>query len=118
MQALTTNIQELARQSVADRREMQELTRQNQELIAFLRSRGEIQITNPGQGQNGGEGPHNEEVGNQNQDQCDEGSSANQNQVPHPSQVVEPTRSAVDARAARLEEKLKEMREQMKEMKS
>jgi hypothetical protein len=42
MQALTTNIQELARQSAADRRVMQELTRQNQELIALFRSRGEI----------------------------------------------------------------------------
>ena len=29
MQALTANIQQLARQSAADRREMQELTRQN-----------------------------------------------------------------------------------------
>ena len=75
MQALTINIQELARQSAADRREMQELTRQNQELIALLRSRGEI--PNPGQGQNGGEGPRNEEGGNQNQDQNDERSSAN-----------------------------------------
>ena len=35
-QALTANIQELARQSAVDRREMQELTRQNQELIALL----------------------------------------------------------------------------------
>jgi hypothetical protein len=50
LQALTANIQELARQSAVDCREMQELTRQNQELIALLRSRGEIQIPNPGQG--------------------------------------------------------------------
>uniref|UniRef100_A0A2N9GJY4 Uncharacterized protein n=1 Tax=Fagus sylvatica TaxID=28930 RepID=A0A2N9GJY4_FAGSY len=42
MQALTANIQELARQSAADRREMQELAKQNQELMALLRSRGEI----------------------------------------------------------------------------
>ena len=55
MQALTANIQELAWQSATDCREMQELTRQNQELIALLRSRGEIQIPNPGQGQNDGE---------------------------------------------------------------
>ncbi len=41
MQDFTTNIQELARQSAADRREMQELTKQNQELIALLRWRGE-----------------------------------------------------------------------------
>ena len=47
-QALTANIQELARQSAADRREIQELTRQNQELIALLCSKGEIQIPNPG----------------------------------------------------------------------
>uniref|UniRef100_A0A2N9ESK5 RNase H type-1 domain-containing protein n=1 Tax=Fagus sylvatica TaxID=28930 RepID=A0A2N9ESK5_FAGSY len=66
LQALTANIQELARQSAANRKEMQELTRQNQELIALL----------------------------------------------------QPTRSAVDAKAARLEEELKEMREQMNEMKS
>uniref|UniRef100_A0A2N9H9A5 Uncharacterized protein n=1 Tax=Fagus sylvatica TaxID=28930 RepID=A0A2N9H9A5_FAGSY len=66
MQDLTANIQELARQSAADRREMQELTRQNQELITLLRSKGEIQIPIPGQ--NGGEGPYNEEGGNQNQD--------------------------------------------------
>ncbi len=66
MQALTANIQELARQSAADCREMQELTRQNQELIAFLRLRGEVQIPIPDQ--NSGEGPRNEEGGNQNQD--------------------------------------------------
>ena len=95
---------------------MQELTKQNQELIAFLRSRGDIQIPIPNP--NDGGGPHNEEGGNQNQDQNDEGSSANQNRMPHSSQVAEPTRSAADARATRLEEKLKEMREQMKEMKS
>jgi hypothetical protein len=118
MQAVTANIQELARQIVADRREMQKLTRQNQELIALLHLRGEIQIPNPGQGQNDGEDPRNEEEGNQNQDQHDEGNTANQNRVPHLSQVAESTRYVVDVRAARLEEKLKEMREQMKEMKS
>uniref|UniRef100_A0A2N9HG94 Retrotransposon gag domain-containing protein n=1 Tax=Fagus sylvatica TaxID=28930 RepID=A0A2N9HG94_FAGSY len=112
----TANIQELARQSAADRREMQELTKQNQELIALLRSRGETQIPIPGQ--NGGEGPRNEEGGNQNQGQNDEGSSANQNRQPRPSQVIEPTKSAADVKAARLEEELKEMKEQMKEMKS
>jgi hypothetical protein len=116
MQALTTNVQELAQQSVADRREIQELTKQNQELISLLRSRGEI--PNPGQGRNGGDGPRNEEGRNQHQDQNDEGSSANQNREPLPSQVANPTKSAVDARAAKLEEELKEMREQMKEMKS
>uniref|UniRef100_A0A2N9J155 Uncharacterized protein n=1 Tax=Fagus sylvatica TaxID=28930 RepID=A0A2N9J155_FAGSY len=116
MQALTANVQELARQSAADRREIQELTKQNQELIALLRSRGEI--PNPGQGQNGGEGLRNEEGRNQNQDQNNEGSSANQNRVPYPSQVADPTRSTTDARAAKLEEELKEMMEQMKEMKS
>ena len=116
MQALIANIQELAWQSAVDRREMQELTWQNQELIALLRSRGEVQIPNPGK--NGGEGPRNKEGGNQNRDQNDERSSANQNRVPHPSQVAEPTRSVADARAAKLEEELKEMREQMREMKS
>ena len=116
MQDLTANIQELARQSAADRREMQELTRQNQELIALLRSRGETQIPIPGQ--NGGEGPRNEEGGNQNQDQNDEGSSTNQNRQPWPSQVIEPTKSAADVKATRLQEELKEMKEQMKEMKS
>ena len=116
MQALTANIQELVRQSAADRREMQELAKQNQELMAFLRSRGEI--PNLGQGQNGEEVPHNEEGRDQNQNQNDEGSSTNQNRVPHPSQMANPTRSAADARAAKLEEELKEMREQMKEMKS
>ena len=95
---------------------MQELTRQNQELIALLRSRGETQIPIPGQ--NGGEGPRNEEGGNQNQDQNDEGSSTNQNRQPWPSQVIEPTKSAADVKATRLEEELKEMKEQMKEMKS
>ena len=48
MQALTANVQELARQSTDDRREIQELTKQNQELLALLRSRGEI--LNPNQG--------------------------------------------------------------------
>uniref|UniRef100_A0A2N9IJZ2 Uncharacterized protein n=1 Tax=Fagus sylvatica TaxID=28930 RepID=A0A2N9IJZ2_FAGSY len=91
MQALTANIQELVQQSAADHREMQELAKQNQELMTLLRSKGEI--PSPGQGQNGEE-------------------------VPHPSQVADPTRSAADARAAKLEEELKEMREQMKEMKS
>jgi hypothetical protein len=95
---------------------MQELTRQNQELIALLRSRGEVQIPHPDQ--NGREGPRNEERGNQNRDQNDEGSFANQNRVPCLSQIVEPTRSATDARAAKLEEELKEMKEQMREMKS
>uniref|UniRef100_A0A2N9H3X0 Reverse transcriptase/retrotransposon-derived protein RNase H-like domain-containing protein n=1 Tax=Fagus sylvatica TaxID=28930 RepID=A0A2N9H3X0_FAGSY len=38
LQALTANIQELARQSAANRKEMQELTRQNQELIALLQT--------------------------------------------------------------------------------
>uniref|UniRef100_A0A2N9JBP4 Reverse transcriptase domain-containing protein n=1 Tax=Fagus sylvatica TaxID=28930 RepID=A0A2N9JBP4_FAGSY len=116
MQALTANIQELARQSAADRREIQELARQNQELMTLLRSRGEI--PSPGQGQNGEEIPRNEARRNQNQNQNDEGSSANQNREPHPSQVADPTRSAADARAAKLEEELKEIREQMKEMKS
>ena len=83
MQALTANIQELAWQSATDRKEMQELTWQNQELIALVCSRGEVQILNPGQ--NDGESLHNEEGGNQNWDQNDEGSSANQNQVPCPS---------------------------------
>ena len=95
---------------------MQELIRQNQEFIALLRSRGEVQIPNPGQ--NNGEDPCNEERGNQNQDQNDEGSSANQNRQPRPNQVAEPTRSAADAKDAKLEEELKEMKEQMKEMKS
>jgi hypothetical protein len=45
---------------------MQELTRQNQERIAILRSQGEVQIPNPGQ--NDGGNPRNEEGGNQNQD--------------------------------------------------
>ena len=114
MQALTANIQELARQSAADRREIQELARQNQKLMALLRSRGEV--PSPGQGQNGEEIPRNEAGRNQNQN--DEGSSANQNREPHPSQVADPAKSAADARAAKLEEELKEMREQMKEMKS
>uniref|UniRef100_A0A2N9EXT2 Reverse transcriptase domain-containing protein n=1 Tax=Fagus sylvatica TaxID=28930 RepID=A0A2N9EXT2_FAGSY len=114
LQALTANIQELVRQSAADRREMQELAQQNQELMTLLRSRGEI--PSPGQGQNAEEIPHNETGRNQNQN--DEGSSAHQNREPHPSQVADPTRSAADARAAKLEEELKEMREQMKEMKS
>uniref|UniRef100_A0A2N9I0U3 Uncharacterized protein n=1 Tax=Fagus sylvatica TaxID=28930 RepID=A0A2N9I0U3_FAGSY len=122
LQALTANIQELARQSAADRREMQELARQNQELMALLRSKGEI--PSPGQGQNGEEIPRNETGRNQSQNhnQNDEGSSANQNREPHPhphpSQVADPAKSAADARAAKLEEELKEMREQMKEMKS
>jgi hypothetical protein len=64
MQALTANIQELVRQSAADRREMQELAKQNQELMALLRSRGEI--PSPGQGQNGKEIPRNETGRNQN----------------------------------------------------
>ncbi len=59
MQALTANVQELARQSAADRREIQELTKQNQELISLLHSRGEI--PDPGQGWNRGDGPHHEE---------------------------------------------------------
>ena len=93
---------------------MQKLAKQNQELMALLRSRGEI--PSPGQGQNGEEIPRNEAGRNQNQN--DEGSSANQNREPHPSQVTDPTRSAADARVAKLEEELKEMKEQMKEMKS
>uniref|UniRef100_A0A2N9FU44 Uncharacterized protein n=1 Tax=Fagus sylvatica TaxID=28930 RepID=A0A2N9FU44_FAGSY len=97
LQALTANIQELARQSAADRREMQELARQNQELMALLRSRGEI--PSPGQGQNGEE-------------------DSSQRDRKESDQVADPTRSAADARAAKLEEELKEMREQMKEMKS
>uniref|UniRef100_A0A2N9ICH8 Uncharacterized protein n=1 Tax=Fagus sylvatica TaxID=28930 RepID=A0A2N9ICH8_FAGSY len=111
LQALTANIQELARQSAADRREMQELAKQNQELMALLRSRGEI--PSPGQGQNGEEIPRNETGRNQNQNhnQNDEGSSANQNREPHPpphpSQVADPARSTADARAAKLEEELK-----------
>uniref|UniRef100_A0A2N9EML1 Retrotransposon gag domain-containing protein n=1 Tax=Fagus sylvatica TaxID=28930 RepID=A0A2N9EML1_FAGSY len=67
---------------------MQELAKQNQELMALLRSRGEIPSL--GQGQNGKEIPRNEAGRNQNQNQNqnnDEGSSANQNRVPHPSQV-------------------------------
>uniref|UniRef100_A0A2N9FYM4 RNA-directed DNA polymerase n=1 Tax=Fagus sylvatica TaxID=28930 RepID=A0A2N9FYM4_FAGSY len=105
LQALTANIQELARQSAADRREMQELAKQNQELMALLRSRGEI--PSPGQGQNGEEIPHNETGRNQNQNhnQNDEGSSANQNREPHPpphpSQVADPAKSTADARAAK-----------------
>uniref|UniRef100_A0A2N9II83 Uncharacterized protein n=1 Tax=Fagus sylvatica TaxID=28930 RepID=A0A2N9II83_FAGSY len=99
LQALTANIQELARQSAADRREMQELAKQNQELMALLRSRGEIPSPRTGPKR-----------------------SANQNREPHPhphpSQVADPAKSAADARAAKLEEELKEMREQMKEMKS
>ena len=66
MQALTANVQELARQSAADRREIHELTKQNQELISLLRSKGEI--PNPGQGRNGGDDPRNEEGRNQYQD--------------------------------------------------
>jgi hypothetical protein len=66
MQAVTANVQELARQSPADRREIQELTKQNQELIALLHLRGEI--PNLSQGQNGGEGRRNEEERYQNQD--------------------------------------------------
>jgi hypothetical protein len=116
MQALTANVQELARQSAADRREIQELTKQNQELLALLRSRGEI--PNPNQGQSGGNGLRNEKRRNQLQDQNDEGSFANQNREPPPSQVADPTRSAADARATKLKEELKEMREQMKKMKS
>jgi hypothetical protein len=77
MQALTANIQELVRQSAADRREMQELAKQNQELMTLLRSKGEI--PSPGQGQNGEEVPRNEGGRDQNQNQNDEGSSANQN---------------------------------------
>jgi hypothetical protein len=95
---------------------MQELTRQNQELIALIRSRGEVQI--PNLGQNDGGNPRNEEGGNQNQDQNDERSSANQNRYARLSQVVKPTRSTADVGAAKLEEELKEMKEQMKEMKS
>uniref|UniRef100_A0A2N9F5Z7 Uncharacterized protein n=1 Tax=Fagus sylvatica TaxID=28930 RepID=A0A2N9F5Z7_FAGSY len=114
LQALTANIQELVRQSAADRREMQELAKQNQELMTLLRSRGEI--PSPGQGQNAEEIPRNETRRNQNHN--DEGSSTNQNREPHPSQVADPTRSTADARAAKLKEELKEMREQMKEMKS
>jgi hypothetical protein len=67
MQALTANIQELVRQSAADRREMQELAKQNQKLMAFLRSRGEI--PSPGQGQKGEEVPRNEGGRDQNQNQ-------------------------------------------------
>jgi hypothetical protein len=71
MQALTANVQELARQSAANCREIQELTKHNQELISLLRSRGEI--PNPGQGREGGDGPRNEEGRNQNQDQMTKG---------------------------------------------
>uniref|UniRef100_A0A2N9HFP5 RNA-directed DNA polymerase n=1 Tax=Fagus sylvatica TaxID=28930 RepID=A0A2N9HFP5_FAGSY len=92
LQALTANIQELVRQSAADRREMQELAKQNQELMALLREESEIRMTKE--------------------------ALPIQNREPHPSQVADPTRSAADARAAKLEEELKEMREQMKEMKS
>ena len=42
LQALIANVQELVRQSAADRKEMQELAKQNQELLALLWSRGEI----------------------------------------------------------------------------
>ena len=65
LQALTTNIQELARQNATDWQELQSLARQNQELIAFLRSREKVQIPNPGQ--NDGGNLHHEEGGNQNQ---------------------------------------------------
>ena len=109
IQALIANIQELARQSTADRQEMQVLIRQNQELIALLQPRGKVQIPNPSQ--NGRENPRNEEEGNQNQDQNDEGSLANQNRQPRPSQVIKPMKFAADVKAARLEEELKEMKE-------
>ena len=91
---------------------MQELTQQNQELIALLQPQREARI--PNSSQKGGENPRDEERGNQNQEQDDEGSSANQNRQPKPSQVVESTKSAVDVKAARLEEELKEMKGQFK----
>ncbi len=116
LQALTANIQELARQNAADRQEMQGLSRQNQELIALLRSREEVQIPNPSQ--NDGGNLRHEEGGNQNQGQDDEESSANQNRQPRPTQAAEPIESAADIRATNLEEELKEMKEKMKEMKS
>ena len=109
IQALTANIQKLARQSVVDWQEMQVLTRQNQELIALLWPQREVQIPNPSQ--NGGENPWNKEEGNQNQDQNDKGSSANQNWQPRPGQVIEPTKSVADVKVVRLEEELKEMKE-------
>uniref|UniRef100_A0A2N9FQA3 Integrase catalytic domain-containing protein n=1 Tax=Fagus sylvatica TaxID=28930 RepID=A0A2N9FQA3_FAGSY len=59
---------------------MQELAKQNQELMTLLRSRGEI--PSPGQDQNAEEIPRNETGRNQNQNQNDEGSSANQNREP------------------------------------
>uniref|UniRef100_A0A2N9HDB7 Uncharacterized protein n=1 Tax=Fagus sylvatica TaxID=28930 RepID=A0A2N9HDB7_FAGSY len=92
LQALTANIQELARQSAADRREMQELAKQNQELMALLRSRGEIPSPGPGP-----KWRRNSSQRNRKESESE---------------------SAADARAAKLEEELKEMREQMKEMKS
>uniref|UniRef100_A0A2N9IAL2 Uncharacterized protein n=1 Tax=Fagus sylvatica TaxID=28930 RepID=A0A2N9IAL2_FAGSY len=49
LQALTANIQELARQSAADRREMQELAKQNQELMALLRSANQNREPHPSQ---------------------------------------------------------------------
>jgi hypothetical protein len=76
--------------------------------MALLRSRGEI--PSPGQGQKGEEVPSNEEGRDQNQNQNDEGSSINQNRVPHPSQVADPTRSAADTKATKLGEELKEIR--------
>ncbi len=95
---------------------MQSLARQNQELIALLCSREEVQISNPGQ--NDGGNLCHEERGNQNQGQDDEGSSTNKNQLTFLSQAAEPTNFAADIRATKLEEELKEMKEQMKEMKS
>uniref|UniRef100_A0A2N9G648 Uncharacterized protein n=1 Tax=Fagus sylvatica TaxID=28930 RepID=A0A2N9G648_FAGSY len=59
LQALTANIQELVRQSAADRREMQELAKQNQELMTLLRSRGEIPSPESrAPSKSGGDGPH------------------------------------------------------------
>uniref|UniRef100_A0A2N9ESE1 Uncharacterized protein n=1 Tax=Fagus sylvatica TaxID=28930 RepID=A0A2N9ESE1_FAGSY len=99
LQALTANIQELARQSAADRREMQELAKQNQELMdpPPVKGRNSQPWTGPKRSANQNREPH---------------------PPPHPSQVADPARSTADARAAKLEEELKEMREQMKEMKS
>ena len=77
LQALTANIQELARQNAFDRQEMQGLARQNQELITLLRLKKEVQIPNPSQNDEGN--LRHEERGNRNQSQDDEGSFTNQN---------------------------------------
>uniref|UniRef100_A0A2N9FWX9 Uncharacterized protein n=1 Tax=Fagus sylvatica TaxID=28930 RepID=A0A2N9FWX9_FAGSY len=96
LQALTANIQELARQSAADRREMQELAKQNQELMALPSGQGEKFPA------------------------LDRAKTVKRFLAMRQegTRVADPAKSAADARAAKLEEELKEMREQMKEMKS